>query len=61
MSRAALLTTAIPVLLVGGLFTGQGVGLIPGSFMTGSTFWAIVGIVLLLGGAWAVVFAIRRG
>ena len=42
------------LLIVGGLlaFVGavwllQGVGILPGSFMTGQAFWAIVGAVLL--------------
>ena len=30
-------------LLVGLLFAGQGLGLIPGSFMTGRTEWAAIG------------------
>ena len=30
-------------LLVGILFAGQGLGLIPGSFMTGRTEWAVIG------------------
>ena len=30
-------------LLVGLLFAGQGLGLIPGSFMTGRTEWAVIG------------------
>jgi hypothetical protein len=30
-------------LLVGILFAGQGLGLIPGSYMTGRTEWAVIG------------------
>ena len=33
--------------LVGLVWLGQGVGVIPGSFMTGSAFWAVAGLVLL--------------
>jgi hypothetical protein len=33
--------------LVGLTFIGQGLGLIPGSFMTGDEVWAVVGVVLL--------------
>jgi hypothetical protein len=29
------------------LWLGQGLGLIPGSFMTGSAFWAVVGGLLV--------------
>lgn len=33
--------------LVGGVFIGQGVGAISGSFMTGKTNWAVIGAVLV--------------
>ena len=38
-------------LLAGITFTGQGVGLIPGSFMTGRIEWAVIGSVLMAVGA----------
>ncbi len=38
-------------LLAGLTFTGQGVGLIPGSYMTGRTEWAVIGSVLMAAGA----------
>lgn len=38
---------AIVVGLVGLVFTLQGIGLLGGSAMTGSAFWAVVGIVLI--------------
>ena len=38
-------------LLVGILFTGQGVGLIPGSSMTGRTEWAAIGGLMAAAGA----------
>jgi hypothetical protein len=34
--------------LVGVIFLGQGLGYIGGSAMTGSSFWAVVGAVLLI-------------
>jgi hypothetical protein len=36
--------------LVGLVWFGQGVGAIGGSFMTGSAFWAVMGVVALLFG-----------
>jgi glucose dehydrogenase len=36
--------------IIGVVFLGQGLQLIQGSSMTGSTFWAVVGAVLLGGG-----------
>ena len=38
-------------LLVGILFTGQGLGFIPGSFMTGRSEWAAIGGIMAAGGA----------
>jgi len=38
------------LVLTGAVWIGQGTGLIAGSFMTGSTFWAAVGAVCLLAG-----------
>jgi hypothetical protein len=36
--------------LIGAVWLGQGLGLIQGSSMTGSTFWAIVGGLCVAGG-----------
>ncbi|MBK5267158.1 MAG: hypothetical protein JJE47_06960 [Acidimicrobiia bacterium] len=42
-----------PVLiLIGGIWFAQGVGWLPGSFMTGSTFWTVVGSVSVVVGGW---------
>ena len=40
-----------PLRLMGGVWTLQGVGILPGSYMTGQTFWAVVGLLLLIAGA----------
>ena len=53
----------IGVVLVaaGVVFTLQGVGVLPGSFMTGQTLWAILGpIIALVGLALAGVGILRR-
>jgi peptidoglycan/LPS O-acetylase OafA/YrhL len=43
---------AVILLLVGGVWFGQGVGLIGGSFMTGEAIWAVIGAVcIVLAGA----------
>jgi len=34
--------------ILGLVWVGQGVGLIPGSFMTGEPFWAVLGVALLV-------------
>ena len=44
---------------VGAVWLGQGVNLIHGSFMSGETFWAVVGGVLLGVGATLLLSATR--
>jgi hypothetical protein len=39
-------------LLIGLVWIGQGLNLIPGSFMTGQMMWAVFGAVLLVLGVW---------
>ena len=41
---------ALLMLLIGGLWTLQGLGLVGGSFMTGSTTWLVIGLVLVAAG-----------
>ena len=47
-------------LLTGGVWFLQGVNVLPGSFMTGQTKWAIYGGLLLLAGIGLLVAANRR-
>ena len=58
--RVVALPICLLLVLVGGVFLGQGVGLIPGSFMTGSATWAVIGGVMIAGGAGILVVAARR-
>jgi hypothetical protein len=54
--RYVLLVVGGLMALVGGVWILQGVGLLPGSFMTGRLFWAVVGaIMLVVGGILAFV------
>ena len=39
-------------ILLGGVWLGQGLGLLPGSFMSGQLTWAIIGLVLVVVGVW---------
>jgi hypothetical protein len=48
--RAALVVVGVLVLLTGGVFAGQGLGFIPGSFMTGDMKWFWIGGVMVLVG-----------
>jgi hypothetical protein len=47
-------------LLLGLLWIGQGVGLLPGSFMTGQLMWAFIGLVLVVVGGWLVWGVVRE-
>jgi amino acid permease len=38
--------------LIGLVWIGQGTNLVPGSFMSGQSMWAVIGVVVLLFGAW---------
>jgi hypothetical protein len=57
--NGARLTLAAVLAIVGVVWIGQGVGVIPGSFMTSDTRWAIAGAVLLAA-AVAVLWSARR-
>ena len=52
------------MIVVGGIWTLQGVGVLPGSVMSGVALWAIVGPIVALAGvallAWGVVRRRRR-
>jgi hypothetical protein len=64
LGRAAGFSIAVIMVLVGALWTGQGLGWIGGSSMSGDSTWAVVGpIVAGLGVALAIsiVGRIRRG
>ena len=50
----------ILLLLLGALWTLQGVGILAGSVMSGQPFWATVGVVLLVVGAILCYFGFRR-
>jgi uncharacterized membrane protein len=57
MQRLRLIVAAVLV-VVGLLWVGQGIGLVPGSFMTRDPFWAVAGcFTVALGGfvGWAAV------
>lgn len=58
--RASRLVVAAVAALIGLVWLGQGLGYIPGSFMTGSQFWATVGTLLIVAAAAVVVLEVRR-
>jgi uncharacterized membrane protein SirB2 len=54
------LVVGIVLILLGGLWMLQGVGILGGSVMTGQTFWLIVGLILLIAGILLCAFGLRR-
>ena len=57
--RWALMALGGLMAVVGGVWTLQGVGVLPGSFMTGQAFWAVVGLLVLAAGG-ALCYAAAR-
>ncbi|HKC90234.1 MAG TPA: hypothetical protein VKE23_02790 [Candidatus Limnocylindria bacterium] len=51
MVRLAVRVVAVVALLAGAVFFLQGIGVIPGSFMTGRSEWAVIGAALVAGAA----------
>ena len=60
-SKIWLIITGVILLVVGGVWIGQGVGWIEGSFMTGEAVWAVIGAVALAVGGWLIAGATRGG
>jgi hypothetical protein len=48
--RTGLGVLGVLVLLIGAVFAGQGLGFIPGSFMTGDIKWFWIGLVMVVVG-----------
>lgn len=48
MKKPALFVAGVVIALFGLLFTLQGIGLVKGSAMTGTTFWSVAGPVIIL-------------
>lgn len=57
--RYVLLIVGGLMALVGAVWLLQGVGILPGSFMTGQAFWAVVGAVFLAVGGSLVLAGFR--
>ncbi len=59
--RAVLFVLAGLLILVGGVWFFQGIGLLPGSYMTGQTRWALYGGLAFVLGCALLVLGIARG
>lgn len=55
-----LLIVGVLLILAGSVWALQGFNVLPGSVMTGSSFWAIVGPIVALVGVALVLLAITR-
>ena len=53
----------VVLILVGGVWIGQGLGAVKGSFMTGQPVWAVIGAIAVVFGLALIVAAnrIRKG
>lgn len=60
MNRSLSLVLGAVLVLLGALWTGQGLGWIGGSAMTGVTLWAVIGPLVALGGVVLIARGIRR-
>lgn len=60
IARTVMTVVGVIALLVGIVFGGQGLGLIPGSFMTGDRTWFYIGLVLAFVGVVLLLVALRR-
>jgi hypothetical protein len=59
--KTALMMIGIILVLVGVVWILQGINILPGSFMTGQTKWAIYGGISAVIGIVLLVFGSRRG
>jgi hypothetical protein len=59
-ARTVILIIGGLAVLVGGVWIGQGAGLIKGSFMTGSPTWLAIGLLCLVAGVFLIFLAVRR-
>ena len=58
--RILLAGAGLLITLAGVIFTLQGVGVIGGSFMSGTTTWAVAGPLIALAGLALLVLGLRR-
>jgi hypothetical protein len=58
--RIATNVLGVLLLLAGGVWFLQGINVIPGSFMTGQTKWALIGAICVVAGLAALFLANRQ-
>ncbi len=60
MKRWLFVVLGVVLVLLGALWTAQGLGYVTGSFMTGSRLWATIGPIVVIVGLWSLVTGVRR-
>lgn len=60
MRNALIIGVGVVVTVAGATFALQGWGLIGGSFMSGSSFWAVAGPVVAVAGIVLIMLGLRR-
>lgn len=58
--RVILPVVGVVLLLMGGVWFLQGIGALPGSFMTGQSFWAWTGLVCIIAGCVVLFVSLQR-
>ncbi len=58
--RVSLVSVGIGLIVVGGVFILQGLGVLEGSFMTGKAFWGWIGAACVLAGLAVLARGLRR-
>ena len=59
--KIVLIVIAIVLILTGAVWFLQGIGVLPGSVMTGQTRWAVYGGIAVIVGCVLVILGLRRG
>ena len=59
--KSVLIVLGGVLVVMGSVFTLQGLGYLAGSSMTGVTLWAVIGPILAVGGIALIVLAARTG
>jgi hypothetical protein len=59
-ARIVLIVLGVIALLAGIVWSGQGLGVIPGSFMTGDRTWFYIGLVVAFVGLVLLLVGLRR-
>lgn len=57
--KTAAFVLGVLVALAGAVFALQGLGVLPGSVMTGDPMWAVIGLVMVVVGVAGVVVGLR--